>query len=357
MTLGTSLLPRASQQKPVSAHVAECLHVRSFNIGATAASTSQLAGVLAGFAFFAVIYVLTTNVDRRSAGRHVEAVLDRALLTLFCATFGLAIAAIQYSILAGNTGAGLVYGRGASEELFADITFGLAIYTLVAGMLSLVALEDFGRTLRFVRTLAAIAAPPALAFFVANAAGEVAVGIWAGRDGLLLCGHNGLYSAVQTWGERVIPLVVLVASIGVWLGPSLASRRWLTERHGKLEAISTAPPVASLLATVVALTVGVSFDEYHVHSHISAGVLWSALVAASALTLFQAFGVRYSTLTTVEADITRDGQRHGTNGSSLGLPRGSAFTATTSHRRHQGASSQRPLPLSSDKPQSDNPLR
>lgn len=120
------------------AYSAKCLYVGSFHFNATASAYSQVCGVLAGFAFFAIIYLLTSNVQHAANGRNPSSTeerrrrheTDKALFALFCAAFGLAVTTLQYAILAGETGAGLLYGRAASEELMADIALSSSIFTL-----------------------------------------------------------------------------------------------------------------------------------------------------------------------------------------------------------------------------------
>lgn len=277
----------------VSTH--QCLHVGSFDTSSAATTLSQLAGVLSGFAFFAVIYVLT-NADRRNLRPSLSSTLDRALLTLFCATFSLAITAIQYAILSGDQHAGLLYGRAASEELLADISLSLSIFALVAGMLTLVALEDFGRTLRIVRGLATIIGPPLAVYFVAETGREVAVGIWAQHAGLILCGHNAFYSDIARWGHVVAPLLTLVASVVVWFGPPIVRRRWPPARSDRTAAIIVAPPFITMLAVLASVSVGVSLETFNPMTHLSPTAVWICLGATAVLTLFQAFAIRFPVL-------------------------------------------------------------
>jgi hypothetical protein len=285
-----------------------CLHLGSFDTSSAAATLSQLAGVLSGFAFFAVIYVLT-NADRRSLRPNLSATLDRALLTLFCATFSLAITAIQYAILSGDRHTGLLYGRAASEELLADISLSLSIFALVAGILTLVALEEFGRTLRIVRGLATILGPPLAVYFVAETAREVATGIWAQHSGLILCGHNGFYSDIETWGHVVVPVLTLIASVAIWFGPPIARRHWSPARSDRAAAIIVAPPFITMLAVLASVSVGVSLETFNPMSHLAPTSVWLCLVATALLTLFQAFAIRFPLLVQKEPGGTGNATR------------------------------------------------
>lgn len=207
---------------------AQCLRIGSFDVATTASALSQLAGVLAGFAFFAVIFVLTTTATagRRRYGQGLALTdYDEALLTLFCATFGLAITAIQYAILAGERNPGLHYGRAASEELMADISLSLSIFLLIAGMLWLI-VPVFSNTQKVVRVLVSVAGPPMTVYFIAETAREVAVGTWAGKSGLTLCGSKPFYSAVQLWAQLIVPLLVFATAVSFWVLPRFLPAQW-----------------------------------------------------------------------------------------------------------------------------------
>lgn len=278
---------------PLFAIAQQCLHVGSFDIATTAGALSQLAGVLAGFAFFAVIFILTnTSAIERLLLDRGDADYDEALLTLFCATFGLAITAVQYAILAGERTAGLHYGRAASEELMADISLSLSIFMLVAGMLLLI-VPTFGRTERTMRLLASIGGPPIAVYFVAETCREVAVGAWAGAAGLTICGHNDFYSAVQLWAHTVAPILVFAVALAIWLVPRYLPARILRGLEDLANRGRTVVPVATLLAVVAAVSIGVSFDEFHPHSHIAKGWLWIAISGTALITLVQAYLMRF----------------------------------------------------------------
>lgn len=274
---------------------AQCLHVGSLDVATTAGALSQLAGVLAGFAFFAVIFVLTSTAtgERRPYGWALAlADYDEALLTLFCATFGLAITAIQYAIIAGERNPGLHYGRAASEELMADISLSLSIFLLVAGMLWLI-VPVFGSTQRVVRVLASVGGPPMAVYFIAETAREVAVGAWATKSGLILCGSNSFYSAVLLWGHTVAPLLTLGVASSFWLVPRFLSPAQRRALEGVAARGRIAIPVATLVGIAVAVAGGVSFDEFHPHSHLGEGWVWVALAATALIVLAHAFLLRF----------------------------------------------------------------
>lgn len=301
--LHTSLPPLPSHL----GHVKACLEVGSFHISATAASYSQVCGVLAGFGFFAIIYLLTTNTqraERRDFGRKIAATqqandkrrqreTDRALFALFCAAFGLAVTTLQYAILSGEVGTGLLYGRAASEELMADISLSSSIFTLSYGLILLIEADTFGRTNRLVRAIASIGGPPLATYFIAGTAVDIAVGRWASSSGLMLCGQNHFYSEVTTW-TLLAPAVVLACTSMSWLVPYLmppAARQSLW-RH--LRRFSIVPPVVSLVVVFVAAAAGSTLNVYDSLSRWTEPEIWLALVLASGLLTFQAIFIRFS---------------------------------------------------------------
>jgi hypothetical protein len=106
----------------------------SFNIAATAALYSQLAGVLAGFAFAALILLLTVRLSPSPAGTTPPSTspFARPTRVLVVAFIGLVLTSVNYAVLAGdisNT------PRSATLELLAGLGFAtsgsLLLYAIV----------------------------------------------------------------------------------------------------------------------------------------------------------------------------------------------------------------------------------
>ncbi len=287
-------------------HGSACLEVGSYHVNATAGAYSQTSGVFAGFAFFAIIYLLTTNAPplpdppnrirafaRRLADKRKRSETDRALFALFCAAFGLAVTSLQYAILSGETGVGLLYGRSASEELMADISLSSAIFTLSYGLILLIEADSFGRTNRLVRAIASIGGPPLATYFIAGTAIDIAVARWASRSGLTLCGSNHFYSEINTWAT-LAPIAVLACTASAWLVPRVlptSARRTLWRETQRL---SNVPPVASLVMVFLAAAAGSTLNIYEPLSRWTEADVWIALVLASGLLTFQGVFIRFS---------------------------------------------------------------
>lgn len=99
-----------------------------FNIAATSGYYAQMTGLLAGFAFTAMVILLSpTQVDERGDRGGVRA---GGLVLALLATFAsLIIATLTYSVLAGET-APEARARAATEELVDGVPFGLAVIML-----------------------------------------------------------------------------------------------------------------------------------------------------------------------------------------------------------------------------------
>ena len=271
-----------------------CLDFTSFNLAGTANAYSVLSGVLAGIAFLSITYVLTDRAQIGQHSDHGKNEVDHILIALFCATFGLVIATLQYAILSGELGSGLLYGRAASEELFADISFIAAILTLVYGLSLLLAASEFHRAASAVRLIAAVGAPALSVFFLAGSVVEVAAGAWAQRGNGKACGVDGFFRAASTYGTGLAPVLVLVTSGLLYAWPKAVPRKWratpwaFVARHRALLSAS------ALLVVFASAYMGTSFDQYQPNSGLSAGSAWIVLSAAIFFFLFQASLIRFS---------------------------------------------------------------
>jgi hypothetical protein len=123
----------------------------AFNVPGTSGFYAQMTGLLAGFAFAAMVVLLTPtqNVERKiveyasrdalretragAAGATARANDNGVFLALLAAFFALVIATLTYSVLAGET-LPQARGRAATEELIDGVPFGLAVMMLFHGL-------------------------------------------------------------------------------------------------------------------------------------------------------------------------------------------------------------------------------
>jgi hypothetical protein len=100
---------------------------------------SQLAGVLAGFAFTAVTVVVTVRVEAKKHGRS----FDNALRPLISGFLGLILTSLNYAAIAGDKTRG---ARSTLLEIIAGIGFAASALLLIyAVLLMLIATRKGGR--------------------------------------------------------------------------------------------------------------------------------------------------------------------------------------------------------------------
>jgi len=97
-----------------------CYNLPTFKITATAALYSELAGVLAGFAFTALMLLATTQARQGEDG---GGEFSDAMRILVAAFLSLLLVSVNYAVLAGDPGTD---GRTASEEPIVGIGFATA---------------------------------------------------------------------------------------------------------------------------------------------------------------------------------------------------------------------------------------
>ncbi len=139
-----------------------------FDFSQAAGNYSQLASVLAGFGFLAIMLVLNRQHRRggeSDAAREYEQD-NRFVTALACALLGLITAATLFSLLSGEQGCALISGRALSKEVLAGVAFFFSVYTLLFGAVQLVSAAALGAHLRFI--VAVLAPPVVVAFIVAS---------------------------------------------------------------------------------------------------------------------------------------------------------------------------------------------
>lgn len=103
-----------------------------FDIGQTSALYAQLTGLLAGFAFTALVLVATRFLDQPPLDPAKKNALDQLTPVLLCAFIGLMASSLTYSVVTGDA---KNVGRATLEELIAGLGFSLSatltLYALV----------------------------------------------------------------------------------------------------------------------------------------------------------------------------------------------------------------------------------
>jgi uncharacterized membrane protein YidH (DUF202 family) len=109
--------------------------VGAFNIGATSGLYSTVAGVMAGFAFVALFYLITTE----SPAETDEDRYNLAAQALGSGFLALLLACINWAVLAGEKVTG---GRASTIEVFASCAFVLAAVQLFYAILVLIRIKQ-----------------------------------------------------------------------------------------------------------------------------------------------------------------------------------------------------------------------
>jgi hypothetical protein len=201
-----------------------------FDFSQSAGNYSQLAGVLAGFAFLAIMLVLSRQHRRGSESDAVrEYEQDNRFVTaLACACLGLVTAATLFSLLSGEEGCALVSGRALSKEVLAGVAFFFSVYTLLFGAVQLVSASALGTHFRFI---VAVLAPPLVVAFIVASLDDLALSLAnppdqpAAPHEPLLPGWTDSSASLWNFAHGVMTWLiptVLVICLALWL----AGFRW-----------------------------------------------------------------------------------------------------------------------------------
>ncbi|MHA3024337.1 hypothetical protein ACXPWS_29190 [Mycobacterium sp. BMJ-28] len=148
----------------------DCPIWQQFDFSVAAGLFSQLAGVLAGFAFVGITLKLNSQTGQNGDSSEVDN--ERFLTGLGCAFVGLIAAAALYATISASKGCAIVTGTGASLEVLAGVAFGLSVYTLLFATVQLASKGPLGAHLR---GLVAVAVPPITMLLVASSLGDLAL--------------------------------------------------------------------------------------------------------------------------------------------------------------------------------------
>ena len=235
--------------------LAPCPAFDTFTMTPSAQLYSTFAGVLAGFAFFALIFLLprinwkwasslSPKDEFKTVSSHVSVSLVIAFMCMIVATF-------LYAVLSGEKGLGLTGGRASSEEILDGAVFGIAVISLLYPIVLLVAVSGLSATGRFVRVLVSTTAPFFAMLFVSLAASDSAfaevVSLNPGAKEGDTCRFPPFYSQA-TRGTLIFPLGVAALCILIWLIPS----RWMHRMERYSSPARSALPLLSFAAVITA---------------------------------------------------------------------------------------------------------
>jgi hypothetical protein len=205
----------------------------SFDVASSAGWYSAVAGLLAGFAFVAVLLPLDHDTDADG-----ERETGHAVVVFISAFFSLLILSITYAILAGRTAGGTAQGIAAHEQMVNGAAFGLSVLLLLFGLRAVLGAYGRNRSLfdparRLVLVVTSTLGPAivlALQFSNALDVERYRLGAAAGSGGGL-CDTAGATPGV--WLNLTITTAALIAVGGLAL-----VRRRLPRRQAAPELVA-----------------------------------------------------------------------------------------------------------------------
>jgi hypothetical protein len=272
-----------------------CLTNNFLNVSQPAVAYSALAGVMAGFAFLALIYVLTDRAkedgEKLTLAERNE--VDRVLIALTCGMFGILFSTLQYAIITGDASPALQHGQTSSEELMANISFATSLLTLMYGVARLIRSSDFIWASRVMRLLASVAIPVSAATFFSGVIVEIAAESWMGSKSSV-CGSNAFYAEANSMGSWIVPTAVVSITLGFWLVPFVIPAKYREVPWIWAAKYGNAIPFTSLLAVFVAGAKGIAYNEYIPQEKLTESECWATLSGAVLLLLVQSALIRFS---------------------------------------------------------------
>lgn len=201
----------------------------TFSIAPTAAAYSALAGVLAGFAFAAIILVIPGTFRRDNDNSGAGSAFPRAgdahvLVSLLIAFIGLIISTLQYAQLAGEGRCAEILGRAADEEVLSGITLAFAILTLLYAIAQLLEHARVGAASNQFRTITAVVVPALALYLVGAAVVDASFSPWLLVDGTFHQ-ESGGFVHEATILSYILPVVLFIGCALMW-----RIARWLDAR-------------------------------------------------------------------------------------------------------------------------------
>ncbi len=264
-----------------------------FDISIVARNYAQLAGVLAGFAFVVINLVLDRGYRRRADGKQRAAhEVEHETLTgvaLMNAFLGLFLAAIQYSLLAGENGCSLTGGRAASAELLGGISFVASVYMLLYAVVQFVS-GTAGTLAKHCGFIVAVLVPPIAVFFIEGTVSDLALALADPKTHEPL---QPLWNDATNFGVPIALAVLVVCAAVWWFG---RGRRGVeAPSDPRVHTFRTALPYVTVV--VVVAVVGRALTALPVrnpsaHLAPSEAWLWVAVFAALLVTQSSALSLQ-----------------------------------------------------------------
>lgn len=286
----------------------------SFDMTGSASLYSQMAGVLAAFAFAAVTLVLPGMHRRASVVSKREEAADvrsdsLVLLALISAFFSLLIATLQYSVLAGERGCALIKGRAASEELLGGVAFAFAVLLLLYAIVQLVGNSGIAGLSFHARLIVTVLGAPLAVLFLTTGAWDVAATPWAASS---LTGELGpnLTSFRDLLSNLSLPLSagLFVLCLIAWVVGFRFRRKEYRQglKRSKSHLLKALFPYVSLVLSVAAATRSVGLDIVRPDDRIHDWEVAAWLSTCCAVLLLQAVLLAFDLGSEYKAEVDID---------------------------------------------------
>lgn len=249
----------------------------AFDVASSAGWYSAIAGLLAGFAFVAVLLPLDHDSDDES-----DRETGHAVVVFVSSFFSLLILAITYAILSGRTGGGVSDGIAAHEQMLNGAAFGLSVLLLLFGLRAVLGAYGknrhvFDSARNLVLVVTSVLGPGIVLALQFSNALDVAR-YRAGVEGADTCETLGMPGAV--W----INLGIIALAITAVLGLAVA-------RH-RLPRVEIAPEI--IAKTVLGFTVFIVAWSSVIVPLLPVGVVTGALVEHISVAITAALAVGFA---------------------------------------------------------------
>jgi hypothetical protein len=269
-----------------------CVTWTGFDMSIVARSYAQFTGLLAGFAFVVINLVLDRAYRRRTDGRSLEPreVEHETLvgIALVCAFLGLFLTTLRYSLLAGESGCALTYGRAASAEVLTAVSFAASIYTLFYAIVQFFS-GPAGVLAKHLVFLVAVFVPPIAVFFVEDTLTHLALSLGDPET------HRPL-QPLWDWANRLsipITLAVLLVCAAVWY-MGIARRRSESPAGRIAQHFRTVVPYVTVAVVAAVVTRSVVALRYmNPAAHIAPGEAWLWVVLLIVALLVQSAAMSF----------------------------------------------------------------
>jgi hypothetical protein len=290
----------------------------TFDISGSASLYSQMAGVLAAFAFGAIALVLPGDHKGRRSSADGPNDNDSSDLTVLLALVGafmsLILATVEYAVLAGERGCSLLQGRAASEEFLGGVSFALAVMLLLFAVSLLVTNSRVPGAGYHARLIIAMVGPAISLLFLITGAEDVASTPWlvpiAGHGYLPQTSTRFYYQANRV--ALLLPALMFLFCGAMWI----LRRKFNKDLKGKRlfrfnVAASTSFPYVSLGLSVAAAVRAAAFSEADPSSHIYEWEVWTWLAVCTVVFAIQAVILAFHSASSAEPsppDVARPSQ-------------------------------------------------